>query len=140
MITLENYFGQIEHTAVHEAEAEVLLDAVNPLMQEAFMDGVDFKVSPVTMNHVATHDGGFRLPDCAAGRKLSAHKEAKAVDVFDGNKSDGQPFAKWCAAHPDRLAHYGLYMEHPSATIGKWTCWCHLTTRAPGSGRRVFYP
>jgi len=36
----------------------------------------------------------------------------------------------------DVLEALGLYMEHPDATA----TWTHLTTRAPHSGRRAFYP
>jgi len=52
------------------------------------------------------------------------------VDVADGNgKLDETITDALLEAH-------GLYREHPEATPG----WCHLTTRAPKSGRRTFYP
>lgn len=144
-ILISDYFGQYRtHAGVTEAHMENardLLDRVNALMEEAFADGVDFQINKVTGNYVGgTGNGGWRPQDCPEGAPTSSHKEARAVDVFDGPKMLGGPFAVWCSRHLDRLEKHGLYMEHPSATKGKWTNWCHLTTRAPGSGKRAFFP
>ena len=146
MISLEQYLGKYANhddaTADVKVEAEILLEKVNALMGEAFADGVDFKVNPATMSHVAGNgNGGFRPQDCAEGAPKSSHKQGRAVDVYDGGRADKQPFGRWCAANDgERLVKHGLYMEHPLSTQGKWTCWVHLTTREPTSGRRVFRP
>lgn len=141
MITLAQYFRDFEHTPEHQANAEKLLDAVNLLMGDAFADGIDFKINPATLTNIAgTQFGGFRPQDCCEGAPKSSHKQAMAVDVFDGNLSEKQPFGTWCQTHQDKLEEHGLYMENPLSTRGKWTAWVHLTTRAPASGRRVFQP
>ena len=60
-------------------------------------------------------------------------------------------FTWWCTRHEALLAQHGLYMEHPVATVVRaWgrardadrepTPWCHLTTRAPASHSRVYWP
>lgn len=144
-ISLDDYFGQYRtHADVTDARMEHardLLDRVNALMEEAFADGVGFQINKATGNYIAgSGNGGFRPKDCTEGAPNSSHKEALAVDVFDGQNMLGGPFAVWCSRHLDKLEKHGLYMEHPSATKGKWTNWCHLTTREPGSGKRVFFP
>lgn len=141
MISIAQYFGDFDHTDEQTDEALDLLERVVELMDCAFADGVDFRINPSTMSHIAgTKFGGFRPLDCCEGAPSSSHKQAMAVDVFDGNKEDGQPFAKWCLNNLIKLEELGLYMEHPSDTVGRHTCWVHLTTRAPGSGKRVFQP
>jgi len=88
-------------------------------------------------------DGGFRLQTATTGKSNSSHKDAKGVDDYD--KDDA--FDKWLDQFEvpmpngqpggnSKLEEYGLYREHPSTT----PTWCHLTTRAPASGRRTFYP
>ncbi len=62
----------------------------------------------------------------------SRHIHCLAIDL---NDRDGQLDA-WCMAHPEALEEFGLWLEHPDATPG----WCHLQTRAPRSGNRVFEP
>jgi hypothetical protein len=64
---------------------------------------------------------------------MSSHKEGRGIDIYDPH--DGA-MDHWCMQNQVDLVEIGLYMEHPAATPG----WCHLTTRAPGSGSRVFYP
>ena len=66
------------------------------------------------------------------GAKLSNHMTCKACDLED---LDGK-LDTWCMENLDKLAEVGLWLEHPSATIG----WCHLQTVAPRSGNRVFKP
>lgn len=68
----------------------------------------------------------------AHGAENSAHKTCEAIDIRDGDGS----FAKWCLANLNELEKAGLYMEDPSHTKG----WCHLQTRRPISGNRVFIP
>ena len=76
--------------------------------------------------------GGFRPQSCSIGAPKSAHKEGLAVDLYDpAGELDG-----WCLRNLDQLAACGLYLEDPRHTPG----WCHLTIRAPKSGKRVFVP
>ncbi len=132
-----DYFGQWANhpDATQEVRdnADILLQAVNNLMEEAYEDGIDFKLNPATKSYVsgATY-GGFRPQRCTQGAPNSSHKTGQGIDVYDY----GVGFAEWCFKHQDRLQANGLYMESPSATVN----WCHLTTRAPKSGKRCFLP
>jgi hypothetical protein len=64
----------------------------------------------------------------------SKHMTGEAVDISD----DDEALDRWLMTPEGHkaLESCGLWMEHPSATPR----WCHLQTRPPGSGKRVFYP
>jgi len=137
MITLAQYVGAHKDppdwTPARQENATKLLAACAALEVEMARGGVTFPDSPRTKSGVSGSTfGGFRPQDCPIGAPNSAHKEGLAVDRYD-------PFGKideWCMAHPSRLEHHGIYIEHPSATPG----WSHWSTKAPRSGNRVFYP
>jgi len=135
MITKEQYFQAKPHTEDHEAAAEILLNHVNALLDAAAADGIEVPTCPNTGTQISgskggSGDGGFRLQTSTTGSARSSHKMAQGVDVFDPSGD----LDEWL--DDEKLAKYGLYREHPSATPS----WCHLSTRAPGSGRRTFYP
>ena len=135
MITLEQYFQGKPHTPEHEANAEVLLAHVNALCAAAAADGILMLECPNTGTQISgskggSGDGGFRLQTSTTGSSRSSHKEGRGVDVYD----PGEALESWLT--DQKLERFGLHREHPSATPG----WVHLTTRAPGSGRRTFYP
>ena len=137
MISLNDYVGPHSHSVDWNAErrgnAEALLPPVNALLAEALADGITLHVNPATGSYVSGQTyGGFRPQDCTQGAPGSSHKQGQAVDVYDPLHK----LAPWCLANLDRLEAHGRYMEHPDAT----GTWCHLTTRAPHSGRRAFYP
>lgn len=144
MITVQEYFGGKPHGAEHLAAAEDLLARVNALVSEAEAAG---SCSPTVCPNTGTEisgskggsgDGGFRLPGSKTGAATSSHKEARAVDVYDPQgKLDGwlDRFEGEGGAN-SKLEEHGLYREAPIATPG----WCHLSTRAPRSGRRTFFP
>lgn len=137
MITYEQYIGpwakSTDLTAERQANAVRLLYVVEDLMHEMETDGVLFPFNPKTHTQVSGEIfGGFRPKVCPVGAPNSSHKEGLAVDIYD-------PYDKideWCMAHQDRLAHYGVYIEHPSTTPH----WSHWTIKPPGSGHQVFYP
>ena len=140
MITLVDYFNhKLDHpeaTELMKDNARDLLGKVNALLDEARNAGIygDW-VDPDTGTCVSgskggSGDGGFRLQSSPTGAPRSAHKQAKAVDVFDPTDA----LEKWC--NDAILSRHGLYREHPSATPG----WFHLQSKPPGSGRRTFYP
>lgn len=105
---------------------------------------------------------GWRPPSVnevtANAGKLSAHLEAQAGDKRDAPLTGA--FAWWCMRHLEVLEQHQLYMEHPVATVLRAyaaakaravaksidpeeeepTPWCHLTTRAPVSHDRVYWP
>lgn len=137
MITLAQYVGphagSPDWTAENQANAAKLLVACNALEAEMVEDGIAFPDNPATKSGVSGRTfGGFRPQDCPQGAPNSSHKKALAVDRYDPK---GEIDA-WLMANQDRLVFHGLYIESPDFTKG----WSHWTTRAPKSGRRVFYP
>ena len=135
-ITLEQYFGDKPYTTQEETNAVDLLNRVNGLAGEyQWRTGCLLKIDVDTGTFISgskngAGDGGFRLPDAETGRPNSSHKEAKGVDVFDG---DGE-FSKWIT--DELLEKYGLFREAPSYTPG----WVHLQTRPVRSGNRTYRP
>lgn len=134
-ISLEDYFGpwatSVDATVERIDNAERLLEKVNTLLAAAESDGVPVRVNPNTNSRVSGEKyGGFRPQDCPQGAPHSSHKDGCGVDVFDPiNELD-----MWLT--DDKLEKFGLYREAPTATPH----WCHLTDRAPHSGRRTFLP
>jgi len=136
MITLEQYFGSKPYSRMEESRAVDLLERVNMLIDHAVSEGAFTRqIDPDTGSEISgskggSGDGGFRTQDSKTGAPGSAHKLAMAVDVYDPNGE----LDNWIT---DKiLTVYGLYREHPSATVG----WCHLGTKAPRSGKRTFLP
>lgn len=137
MITIEQYFGKwADHpdaTPERKASAVALLETVNALFDAAAddPDGPELRINPKTDTQVSgTQYGGFRPKNCPEGSAHSSHKEGRGVDVYDpSNQLDD-----WL--DDAKLERFGLYREHPSKTPH----WCHLTDRAPGSGKRTFMP
>lgn len=131
-VSVEDYFRRHKPSAArHVPNARLLLAAVTPLVEAARAAGVDIKMNPATGTLVSGQTwGGYRTQACPIGAPASAHKTGEAVDIYDPvNMLDS-----WL--DDAKLEKYGLYREHPDATPG----WCHLTTRAPKSGRRTFVP
>ncbi|WP_310610571.1 hypothetical protein [Limnohabitans sp.] len=115
------------------ANAARTLTLVNKLIVLMAQDGITLEPSPLTLTPVSS---GWRpvainaaTPGAAA---RSLHITCEAIDLYDpeGELDD------WCMSHLQHLQDCALYLEHPAATKG----WCHLQTRAPRSGNRVFYP
>lgn len=134
----------------HRANAEVLTPRVNSVLQAFEDDGnAPLTLSGVTGTVLSTQNAGWR-PPVAPGARNSAHKVGAAADLHDPNAR----LDKWIMhrpkmedpetgrMEPDVLVLYNLYMEDPSATQGQVTKggWCHLATRKPLSGKRVFLP
>lgn len=135
MITLTDYFaGHANHfeiTQAHIDNADELLHRVNGLLRRALESGkVDLDTNPVTGTLISgIDDGGWRPRMSIEGSKNSSHKEGRGIDIYDPDGDiDG-----WI--DDEALEWFGLWREHPSQTRS----WCHLTTRAPKSGRRSFF-
>lgn len=149
MITEEQYFAK-PHTPAQRAAAIDLIRRRNALRAEYYAatgrQGPD--IDPDTGTEISgkkggTGGGGFRL-DFEEGSPNSSHKikdprRGAGIDDSDQNND----FDDWLTLfdrdggrYNDMLEKHGLYREHPSAT----PTWCHLTTRAPASGKRTFYP
>ncbi|MES2909845.1 MAG: hypothetical protein V4718_00565 [Pseudomonadota bacterium] len=137
MITLNEYVGphrtSPDWTPARQQNAQKLLASCAALQTEMEEAGVSFPINPATKSGVSGQTmGGFRPQNCTQGAANSSHKQGQAVDLYDPNNE----IDDWLMANQDRLVFHGLYIEHPSATKS----WSHWTTRAPGSGNRVFYP
>lgn len=140
MITLPDYFNsKFDHPEATEAmkdNARQLLDRVNALLDEArqagvYGDWIDADTGTcVSGSRGGSGDGGFRLQASATGAPRSAHKTARAVDVFDPKDE----LDKWVS--DAILSRHGLYREAGEKTPG----WLHVQSIAPGSGRRTFMP
>lgn len=135
MIALLDYFGNLfEHpdaTDERKEAARSLLAKVNALLADAMADSVVLQLNPRTKTNVSGKGlGGFRPQDCTEGAVHSAHKEGRAVDVYDPDNH----LDHWLTNA--RLKARDLYRENPDATL----TWCHLQDRVPGSGRRTFMP
>ena len=140
MFTLRQYVGRHvgspDWNEERKANAKRLVKACAELMEIAEEAGVEFKINPATESLISgTLFGGFRPQSCPIGAPTSAHKEGLAVDLYDPNgKIDA-----WCVANSavgDALETCGIYLEHPSHTIG----WSHWSIRAPRSKNRIFIP
>lgn len=136
MIRLSEYVGKwIESpdwTQERRLNAITLLDRVNRLLDYMGQEhGVEVLKNPTTGSQVSGSTyGGFRPQNCPQGAPNSSHKQGMAVDIYDPtNRLD-------IALNDEILTQFNLYREAPSAT----NSWCHLSTRAPGSGKRTFLP
>jgi hypothetical protein len=136
MLTLDQYFNKQKVTYASdltpeiERNAYILIARVNSLLEEYYQERPDAKrIYGITSGwRPASYNA--RVPNAS---KTSWHIKGKAVDLDD----DG-PFDRWCMEHPEVLAKYGLWQEHPGWTDG----WCHLQTEPPRSSweTRVFIP
>jgi hypothetical protein len=137
MITLEQYygewFGHPDITETVKGNVQRLLTACETLSRLAAEEGLVFPTNPATKSGVSgVKYGGFRPQSCTIGAPKSAHKEGLAVDRFDPSGA----IDEWCINNQDLLEFCGIYIEHPSATVG----WSHWSIKAPKSGKTVFYP
>ncbi len=123
-ITLQDYFTSSgayperekspELTGIVRASAVILLDKVNKLLDELNYQG-SRKLS-----------SGFRPSNINAATpgsaKKSAHMSGRGLDIIDDKD---QTLAKLVASRPDLLRKYGLFLESPDHTKGKYTNWIH---------------
>lgn len=144
MITSEQYFRK-PHTPAQAAAAADLIERRNALRREwSSATGKTPPIDPDTGTEISGSrdgdgDGGFRTPGSRTGSRLSSHRDAQGLDDCDPQDE----FDDWLTTFDEdggrknaMLEKYGLYRESPEATPG----WSHLTTRAPGSGKRTFMP
>ncbi len=143
MITNEEYFRK-PHSTTQESHAANLIGRRNALRQEwTAATGKTCPVDPDTSCEISGKqggdgDGGFRTPGSREGASNSSHREARGIDDFDpaGELDAWLDQFEAGAGGNSMLEKHGLYREHPSVT----PTWCHLTTRAPASGKRTFMP
>lgn len=113
--------------------AAQILQRANALIAIAHVDGVELHPRPHQASYVTSGWRPRQVNERTPGAALhSLHMSCEAIDLHD-------PYGEldeWCMDHLSHLEKIGLWLEHPSATKG----WCHVQTRGPKSGRRVFYP
>lgn len=155
MISMAEYFSdgkipgaKLEHVDAVRSRienAEDLLAQVNHFLEDLEDQGVyTIKLDPDTGSQISgarggSGDGGFRLQSSPTGRPGSAHKQGQGIDIYDPEDLLDDHISKYDEKDGyvnQLLEDYGLFREHPTATPG----WCHLQSRAPGSGRRTFRP
>ena len=135
LIPADIFAGYDAHPAITQAmrdQAERLCRTAIRLLRAAQANGVTLDLSPATGTIISLPGGGWRPPEYKTGAPNSAHKQGMAVDLHD---PDGD-LDSWIMGRQYLLADLGLAIEHPASTRG----WCHITTRIPPSGNRVFYP
>lgn len=139
MITLVDYFmGRRETfplslTPTIENNAVRTVGIANELIVLAKGAGFVVKPNPRTGSLVSS---GWRPPQIntkAGGAARSCHLSGEAIDLYD---PDGKLDEFCLAASHWVLRELGLWLEDPKATPG----WCHVQTKPPRSGRRVFLP
>lgn len=136
MITVTQYFGAKIPLPEHRANAEVLLEKVNALLDDAHdKASISIPNDPDTGTQISgakggAGDGGYRLPDSTTGKPGSKHRTGCAVDIYDPHDR----LDKWITR--DILIKHGLYREAAPFTLG----WCHLSHIEPKSGNRSFIP
>jgi Peptidase M15 len=131
LITLEQYLtasGSYPDRAKHPeltkeflANAELLLSKVNSFLVELGVGScrISSGFRPTAIN--ATVKGAA---------KKSLHTQCKAVDLVDDKD---QSLSKLVLSKPELLKKYGLWIEDPGHTKGKYSNWTHLDigTRKP---------
>jgi hypothetical protein len=137
MITLDQYAGfwagHEDWNPACQREAKILLDRVNALIAEYEATGKQVAINSFTKSQISgAKYGGFRTQDCPVGAPRSSHKLAMAVDIIDRDNA----LDDWITDNPDVLVKHDLYREAPEKTKS----WCHLSTKAPKSGKRTFLP
>ena len=139
IITLEEYLTSSgayperakspELTEEFLTNARKLLVNVNPFLYELgiFKVKVSSGFRPSYVNE--------RVKNAA---KRSLHMQCLAVDILD---DANQTIATTCAANPDLMRKYNLFLESPAHTKGKNTNWIHLQYNSlKDRPSRIFIP
>ena len=143
MITLGDYFGRwvnhVDATPERRANAENLLAALATFEAALLLADIDLPTNPITKSCVSGASyGGFRPQICPVGADHSAHKDGLACDLYDPDGKVDQYIDTFTLrlGGNSLLEECGLYREAPASTPG----WCHLSIKAPPSGKRTFQP
>ena len=144
-ITLKDYLtasGSYPEREKHKELTPELLKNAEKLLVEVNQLLIDLGVDSVKIS------SGFRPAAVnaatAGAAKKSLHTQCLAVDIIDDkNQTLANKINKLENEAKDKfLAKYGLWLEHPEATRGNNTNWCHLDLSTARSARkvRVFKP
>jgi hypothetical protein len=142
MISLQQYFGgrrethPLECSPGIEANAARTITIANDLLLILEQFGVPVLANPGGDFAGSKLNSGWRPPSLNActphASATSLHMTGEALDLHD---PAGQIDA-WLMNPQGQhtLERLGLWLEHPDSTPG----WCHVQTRPPRSGNRVF--
>lgn len=144
MITIADYFGGrreshgLECSPRIENNALRTVDLVNELLENCERFGVVVKVNPAGDFAGTLLNSGWRPPSingCTPGASAtSLHMTGEAADIHDADGALDEflltPEGQFL------LGDIGLWLESPTKTHG----WCHVQTKPPRSGQRVFMP
>ena len=139
MITLTQYFMGRDITHEHALGSDLrenarrTVAAANSLLLFAKGAGVVLKPgSDWGMVRSGWRPAAINAATPGASR-TSLHMRCMAIDLEDVDHT----LAVWCNANASTvLRDLGLWLEHPDHT----PTWCHVQTKPPGSGNRVFRP
>lgn len=116
-----------------KANAELMVAAVNVLLERMEKSGVPLEKNPKTGSIVSS---GWRPPQVNGQVKGAAvrskHMTGQAVDLYDPEGA----IDDWLMNHLPNMPELGLFAEHASATKG----WAHVQIIPPASKRPIFYP
>lgn len=139
-ITLKDYLtasGSYLEREKHEELTSELLKNSEKLLTRVNQLLTDLGITSVKVS------SGFRPSDAnaatAGAAKKSLHTQCLAIDLLDDKN---QTIANKInslenSAKDGFLKKYGLWLEHPESTKGKYTNWCHLDLSTSRSDRRV---
>lgn len=134
MITLDEYLMGRDKLYPDELTPQLLENArltiakVNSFLYIAKSKGV-LTLTPILTSGWRPQGINSRVKGAA---KRSLHLTCQAIDL---NDKHGQ-IDDFAFNNQRVLVDLGLYLEHPDATPN----WCHLQTKPPRSGNRVFRP
>lgn len=141
LLTSSGTYPEREDKATDEIKENAIsfLSNVNAYLEELTKD------SPHKAKRITS---GFRPAEVNAktkgAAKKSLHQTGQAIDILDTKDQD---LAKLAVADAEKgkdslATKYGVWIEDPAHTKGKWTNWLHLDCSKTRKGRavRVFKP
>lgn len=120
--------------AVIQRHGDIICARATQLLRSAVVDGVPLDLNQRLHSEISgAGNGGVRPPDATVGAPLSAHKDGRALDLYDPKRL----IMAWLlGAGRQMLETLELYVEHP-----QWTrSWVHVQYGPPKSGNRFFVP
>lgn len=138
MITIDDYYmGRdkkypLDLLTDYRKNAAVTVDLANRLLVGLKVANVPLNVNPSG----SMVNSGWRPPSIngatPGASRTSLHMSCQAIDIADPHGE----IDNYLLANPKLLVDIGLWQEHPDSTPG----WCHVQTKPPRSGNRVFRP
>jgi hypothetical protein len=141
-LTEDHYFalhGRPTTAALIE-NAREWLRRTNVLLDFAIEAGIELAVDQLSGNHIASgHRPAGVNARTANAAVASTHLTCEGGDIQD-NLS--RSLMIYLVANEELLERIGMWMEDPRWTAGtnRGDPWCHLQTKPPRSGNRIYIP